>query len=66
MIKVKCLLCKKKIKKIIPISCKCKNFYCDLHKNPYDHNCLYDYKNTYKKKLEEENTIIKSSKFEKI
>ena len=42
MVKQRCSICKKRIKSILPISCKCKKFFCNLHKYP-NHDCNFDY-----------------------
>ena len=47
--KKKCKLCKKKIKSVLPNSCKCGNYYCGIHKS--EHNCEYDYMKDNQEKL---------------
>jgi len=66
MPKKKCLMCKKKIKSIIPFQCRCENFYCRLHMDADTHNCPFDYKEFYKKKLIKENPQIIHDKFVKL
>ena len=46
--------CIKKIK-ITTIPCKCKKYYCKMHKYPEYHECIYDYKENIlkSKKIEE-------------
>lgn len=61
---IKCNLCKKKIKKLLPIKCKCDKYYCNIHNA--EHNCNYDYKKDNQIKLEIQNPIIKHEKFERI
>lgn len=57
----KCAICKKKLS-LIPIQCRCLNYYCSLHICSSKHNCNYDYKKSYKKELENNNKIIKKNK----
>tara|TARA_X000000368_G_scaffold412794_1_gene399749 strand:+ start:765 stop:998 length:234 start_codon:yes stop_codon:yes gene_type:complete len=57
--------CKKKIK-LTDFPCKCKQYYCKIHKFPNLHNCNYDYKEIFKKKLKIEELKCSSIKLEKI
>ena len=43
--------CKKKIKSVLPIQCKCGNFYCGKHRLSCEHNCSFDYQTEYKEQL---------------
>ena len=52
MPKLYCFLCKKKIKSIYPMPCKCNNYYCKKHKFMTDHDCSFDYVQEHKDKLE--------------
>lgn len=61
---IRCNKCNKKIKSVLPLACKCENFYCTLCK--YEHNCSYDYKEEFKGKLEKTNPVVKHKKLEKI
>lgn len=61
---IRCITCNKKIKSVLPIACRCENFYCILCK--YEHNCSYDYKKEFKEKLEKSNPEVKHQKLEKI
>lgn len=55
--------CKKKIKSVFPLSCKCKLYFCKKHKYPETHECTYNYKNTFKEQLNKNNEKIVSDKF---
>ena len=63
--KKKCKNCKKKIK-TIPMKCKCNLEFCFKCYYPEKHNCTFDRREFYKKKLEKENPLINFSKLEKI
>lgn len=40
-----CTFCKKNIKLADSIvKCKCGNIFCSKHRQPHNHNCIYDYK----------------------
>lgn len=58
--------CKRKIKTIYLIKCKCGGSYCTSHKSSDDHDCNFDHKGEYIKKLEKENPVIQFSKINKI
>jgi len=60
-IKLRCKICNKKLG-IMNFDCKCGHNFCGKHRYVYEHNCTYDYKNEHKKKLEEENPLIKHDK----
>jgi len=62
--KVKCQKCSKKIKSLLPTQCKCKNYYCNKHKIPQDHECKYDYIDNNQKKIDDNNPIITFKKVE--
>lgn len=64
MPKVRCLKCRKKIKSIMPLACKCKNYYCNSHKVPQTHNCSFDYMKENRERLEKQNVKIIADKFE--
>ena len=55
--KMKCFLCKKKIKSVIPIKCRCEQYFCRLHKMIDEHDCSFDYQGNQKKKYQ--NIILK-------
>jgi AN1-type zinc finger protein 4 len=57
-------VCKKKL--LIEIDCRCGQTFCLKHRHPDSHNCTYDYKIEWKKKLEKENPVIITPKIEKI
>ena len=56
MVKQYCNVCEKKLKTILPMPCKCNNFFCYLHK--HDHNCKYDYLKRNKERLKKENPKV--------
>ena len=62
--KTKCDICNKKV--LLIYTCKCNKNYCNKHHYPEDHNCTFNFKEEYKKKLIELNTIIKNNKLIKI
>jgi len=57
----RCMTCNKKIT-LISFECKCKNFFCSIHRYPDSHNCTFDYKKYGKQLIEKANPIIMSSK----
>lgn len=42
--------CKKKLT-LASVSCKCKKFYCSMHRPDTDHGCTFDYKAEHKENL---------------
>lgn len=62
--KSKCELCNKKV--LIINTCKCNKKFCMKHHHPEDHDCTFDFKEDYKKKLTDLNPIIKNDKLVKI
>ena len=62
MKKIKCTHCNKKIKSILPIKCKCKNYYCNIHKISTDHYCKFNYLKENKENLQKINIQVKCSK----
>ena len=64
----RCFQCKKKlgILGICNMACECSNYYCHSCKQAERHNCTFDYKAKEKKKLEQANTKVTSSQFEKL
>lgn len=57
--------CRKKLK-LTSIICKCKLQFCDIHRLPESHCCLYDYKNDSNKNKIIENMKCISKKIDKI
>ena len=41
--KNRCSQCRKKLG-LTPIECRCKKFFCSLHRYPEAHQCVVDYK----------------------
>lgn len=66
MEKRRCFTCNKKLKSLIPIKCKCNNYYCFNHKLSYDHNCNYNYLDNNKENLKKYNYKVISDKFNRI
>lgn len=66
MAKKRCYTCRTKIKAILPIKCKCNNYYCNLHKDPWEHSCSFDYINEQKEKLKNQNQKIISQKIQQL
>ncbi len=62
--KKRCAKCNKKLG-IVPFSCKCDNFFCAKCRMPEDHQCTFDWKKSYRDKLEKENPKIEADKVEK-
>ena len=60
----RCSLCRKKLKTILPIACKCEKYFCYNHKIPHDHKCTYDHVSEYKNKLGKENKKVEHKKME--
>jgi hypothetical protein len=49
--KKQCFFCKKKIKFIEQIECKCGEYFCNVHRHFQSHNCSFNYKEESKEKL---------------
>ena len=47
-------------------ACKCKLIFCSSHRNPYDHDCNFDYKHHNQQILQGNNPTVKSTKITKI
>ena len=58
--KKRCKFCNKKIKSVLPIKCKCEEYYCGLHK--IEHNCSFDYRKEHKERLKINNPQIIAEK----
>jgi hypothetical protein len=65
--KVKCLICKKKLNILETLTnkCKCDNYYCTNHLFFTNHNCKFDYIEDFKIKSTS-NIVDLSCKLEKI
>lgn len=61
---IKCNICNKKIKSLLPLKCKCENYYCTIHK--YEHICNFDHKKQFQSRLKKLNPIVKHDKLERI
>ena len=59
---MKCSYCNKKIKSLFIQSCKCNKSFCQLHKMPEDHQCMYNYFEENKKVLMQNNPTISFKK----
>jgi hypothetical protein len=46
--KLKCDICKKKIRVIYPYECRCKGVFCKDHLFFNKHSCTFDYRTLYK------------------
>ena len=57
--------CNKKLG-LIFFDCKCSNKFCDLHRLPEKHNCMYDYKKNGKLELAAKNPKIIGQKIIKL
>lgn len=56
MEKIRCKKCNKKINWTF-LECRCNNYYCNKHIQPYDHNCNFDHFQFNKNNIEKNNTI---------
>lgn len=63
--KSNCNICNRKLS-LYDYKCKCDKLFCSVHKYFTAHNCEYDYKTEYKKKLEKEMIKIIPSKVSEI
>ena len=61
----RCFKCNKNIS-LIKFKCKCEKYFCIKHLCSDMHDCKYDYKNSNRKKLSEENPVIKTKQLETI
>ena len=59
--KKRCEKCRKKIKSVIPIICRCEKYFCGIHK--LDHDCKFDYHTEHKEKIKIKNPKVVPSKF---
>ena len=57
--------CSRKLS-LIPFSCKCEKDFCNIHRMPESHNCLFDYKTEGRKYLEKQNISVTFEKVIKI
>ena len=57
--------CNKKIR-ITDLECKCKLFFCKLHRLPEDHKCLYNFNSEELKRKVIESLECKGTKILKI
>ena len=63
--KKKCNICKKKLG-LMPLRCRCKRYFCALHRYAEDHECDYDYKTIGKAKIRKENPKVIAEKIIRI
>jgi hypothetical protein len=63
--KLYCIICNKKLP-IFTIKCKCNKKLCSLHRYPNEHDCTYDYKQSYQEELKIKNKKLKIEKVNKI
>jgi len=61
----KCWNCKKKMG-IIVFKCKCEKVFCAKCRYPEVHKCDYDYKSEGRKKIKDDNPIVKGEKINRI
>ncbi|CAK4644351.1 unnamed protein product [Aphanomyces euteiches] len=55
--KRRCWTCKQKIA-LSAVTCRCGYTFCNRHRYAEEHNCVFDFKNVAKRKLEEENPRV--------
>ena len=53
--------CKKKIG-LVKFPCKCGKTFCSLHRLAENHNCTFDYISEGRKKIENDNPVVKTEK----
>lgn len=58
--------CRRKIKDIVKIPCKCGGLYCSTHKFFTEHDCKYDYQGNYRKQLEGNLEKVEAGKIDHI
>jgi hypothetical protein len=63
--KSRCWECKKKIG-LVGVKCRCNYVFCNVHRQPEDHNCDVDYLEISKQNLSKHNPVVIGSKIEKI
>ena len=61
--KKKCAVCKKKLN-LTAFECRCKKYFCPLHRYPEQHQCIVDYKNLEKQILKQNLPTICSNKIQ--
>ena len=62
-----CEICKKKIKGLIPFSCKCDyKVLCVTCRAPEEHKCTFDFRKEAREKLTIDNPKIEADKVTKI
>lgn len=61
----KCWKCNKKLH-LVGVMCKCKYYFCPLHRYPEEHNCTVDYKQFYKEILQKKSVKCHGDKIDKI
>ena len=61
----RCWTCNKKVG-LLGFECKCKYVFCNKHRYPNEHDCIFDWKNWDHKRLKEQNVKVVSEKIEKI
>ena len=63
--KLYCIICNKKLP-IFIIKCKCNKLLCSIHRYPNEHDCQYDYKESFKQELKQKYKKLKVEQIEKI
>jgi len=61
----RCWHCNKKLG-ILGVECKCGYYYCAKHRSTLDHECSYNFRSAYKKKLAKSNPTVVAKKMERI
>ena len=57
--------CVKKVG-LVPFICRCEKEFCQKHRIPETHQCIFDYKTDGKRKLDEQNKCIAFTKILKL
>ncbi len=58
--------CKRTIRPHMEIECRCKLFFCKIHRFRTEHNCTFDYKKENNLQISRQNEKITSKKIETI
>ena len=60
--KTRCEVCDKKLTIVTQFKCRCEGLFCNIHRYTDKHDCTFDYKEFGRKKIEQNNPLIKNDK----
>lgn len=63
---IRCEKCQKKLRLAQQFQCKCKAFFCSIHKYADTHACSFDFKKEWRDALDNKNPKVNGKKIEKI